>query len=104
MTVNHANDESVSCLVVKNEETDPSPVFERTDPGRICECDMDFSDTYGETPLTIAVKEDRAECVKELIKEGADVNFSDKYGQTPLVCAVKNNRVKCFERTDQSRR
>jgi ankyrin repeat protein len=47
----------------------------------------------GETPLYLAVQENRIEIVRLLIKEKADVNLQKTDGATPLFCASQENRV-----------
>ena len=56
---------------------------------------MNIRHQHGRTPLMLAVKEDHVQCVKKLIKAGADVNIPDKDGLTPLMIAVKEDRAQC---------
>ena len=50
-------------------------------------------DTNGNTPLMIAVIDNKAEIVKFLLDNGAHVNQEDNFGNTPLLIAVRNNNA-----------
>ena len=41
------------------------------------------------TPVHIAAKYDRCECVKILFENGADANIANSFGQTPLHTAAR---------------
>ena len=49
-------------------------------------------DRGGFTPLLYAAREGCAECIRELLRGGADINLADPYGTTPLVLALMNLR------------
>jgi hypothetical protein len=47
-----------------------------------------FSDTFGKTPLIVAIWDSNLDLVKYLIEQGADINTSDSMGDTPLMKAA----------------
>ena len=59
--------------------------------------DINASDESGNTPLHLAVQDERPQIVSFLIANGAKVNVKNNNGQTPLHIAVFNNR---FSRLD----
>lgn len=48
-------------------------------------------DRYNNSPLHLAVKEKKLDCVKYLLENGANINDKNKDGQTPLFIAYDNN-------------
>ena len=50
--------------------------------------DVNARGNMGMTPLNLAVKRDRTDCVQDLLQAKADINARDKYGNTPLYEAV----------------
>ncbi|MEG4173133.1 MULTISPECIES: ankyrin repeat domain-containing protein [unclassified Microcoleus] len=54
--------------------------------------DINARDQYGDTPLHLAVQNNRPEIVSLLIANGAKVNVENASGNTPLHLAVQNNR------------
>ena len=71
---------------------------ERVDQTR---ASVNVRDRDGFTALILAVKEDNVQCVKELIKAGADlntgadVNIWEFFGYTPLMLAVRKDHKQC---------
>ncbi|PSN40934.1 hypothetical protein C0J52_16263 [Blattella germanica] len=57
------------------------------------ECDIDCSNTEGETPLLKATKQGNEEISMKLIKLGANPNTKDKYGNTVMHFAAEENLV-----------
>ena len=53
--------------------------------------DINCVDSFGQTPLMIAVNIMAKEVVSLLLQNGADINASDKTGQTALMIAALNN-------------
>ncbi|MBE9183725.1 ankyrin repeat domain-containing protein [Microcoleus sp. LEGE 07076] len=53
--------------------------------------DINAKDESGNTPLHLAVQEDRPEIVSFLIANGAKLNIENKSGDTPLHLAVQHN-------------
>ena len=54
---------------------------------------IDMKDTYGNSPLHMAIENDCVESVQLLLKYGCDVNICNNHGVTPLiaVCAKKTS-------------
>lgn len=50
----------------------------------------------GETPLMEACKNGHVDCLRVLVKNGADVNVVGKYGKIPLMEACERGRVDCL--------
>ena len=55
--------------------------------------DIDKPNQVGQSPLTIAAAMQKKECVKHLIKKGADVNHKGHNGDTPLHVGVESGVV-----------
>ena len=53
--------------------------------------DVNINDENGDTPLQIAIRENRPGIVKLLLEYGANVNAKDKQGLTPLFAAIVDN-------------
>jgi ankyrin repeat protein len=51
---------------------------------------VNAKDEHGDTPLHIAVRNDRLQLTKRLLDQGADVNLPDAEGHTPLEIAQTN--------------
>lgn len=49
-----------------------------------CRALLDAKDSDGETPLHYAALNGHLDCVKHLVRNGADVNLTDEEGSTPL--------------------
>jgi ankyrin repeat protein len=56
----------------------------------------DALDNAGRAPLHLAVGNDHAEAVQQLIQSGADVDITDMHEMTPLLVAARNNRTTCM--------
>lgn len=54
---------------------------------------INAKDKEGDSALMWAVKDDRADIVKFLLKEGADVNAGNTRGETPLMLAARNGQI-----------
>ncbi|MBR2281582.1 MAG: ankyrin repeat domain-containing protein [Spirochaetales bacterium] len=50
--------------------------------------DVNYVSNDGETPLSIAVEDNKLEYVAILLENGANVNYPNSYGETPLQTAV----------------
>lgn len=61
-------------------------------PDRLSLTDLNIQDNYGWTPLHCAANQSSIDCVKELIKMGADLNIKDHTGRTVLhyMCREKD--------------
>jgi ankyrin repeat protein len=55
--------------------------------------DVDARDSYGATPIHIAIISGNSEMVRLLLTHGADVNASNNYGWTPLHSAAVSGRA-----------
>ena len=53
--------------------------------------DVDLQNTYGWTPLHIAIRRDRRDMVAYLLEHGADIDKVDGVGWTPLMEAVMDD-------------
>ncbi|CAG9324746.1 unnamed protein product [Blepharisma stoltei] len=53
---------------------------------------INYKNSYGHTPLALAVKEGHLETVWELINQGADINATNDVGQSILFLACWHNR------------
>jgi ankyrin repeat protein len=53
--------------------------------------DIDIQNTYGWTPLHIAIRRDRRDMVEYLWEQGADIDKVDGVGWTPLMEAVMDD-------------
>ena len=53
--------------------------------------DLDIQNTYGWTPLHIAIRRDRRDMVEYLWEQGADIDTVDGVGWTPLMEAVMDD-------------
>jgi len=53
--------------------------------------DVNLQNTYGWTPLHIAIRRDRRDMVAYLLEQGADINKVDGVGWTPLMEAVMDD-------------
>lgn len=56
-----------------------------------------YKDTDGYTPLHRAAYNDKLDCVKFLVRKGADINAKTNDFWTPLHCAAKWNNVNTVE-------
>ena len=61
--------------------------------GALLMLDINAIDQSGNTPLHLAIQDDRPEIVSFLIANGAKVNVKNRNGETPLHIAVFNKRV-----------
>ncbi len=60
--------------------------------------DKDKADKYGLTPLHYAARSGYSECVKLLIKAGANVNYAPgREKVTPLHSALRDNQIECVK-------
>ena len=53
--------------------------------------DVNLQNTYGWTPLHIAIRRDRRDMVTYLLEQGADIDKVDGVGWTPLMEAVMDD-------------
>ncbi len=53
--------------------------------------DINIQNTYGWTPLHIAIRRDRRDMVTYLLEQGADIDKVDGVGWTPLMEAVMDD-------------
>lgn len=61
------------------------------------QADVNIQDTCGNTPLTIAAREEFREIVVELIRQGADTEQRDKLGYTAVLVATKFGNADALE-------
>jgi hypothetical protein len=54
---------------------------------------LDRQDATGQTELMLAVRDDRHDAARELLKGGASINFKDPYGWTALTYAVASENA-----------
>lgn len=52
---------------------------------------VNYQDTFGETPLCLAVKNKNIEMIKILLEAGANINHKDRFDYTILSLALKTN-------------
>jgi ankyrin repeat protein/serine/threonine protein kinase len=56
-----------------------------------------LKDVSGQTPLHLAIVDDKIEIVKLLLEYLVDYNLKDNLGNTPLTLAIKKNRIEIVE-------
>ena len=56
-----------------------------------------LKDVSGQTPLHLAIVDDKIEIVKLLLEYLVDYNLKDNLGNTPLILAIKKNRIEIVE-------
>ncbi|XP_073496404.1 histone-lysine N-methyltransferase EHMT1 isoform X6 [Phyllobates terribilis] len=56
-------------------------------------CDLRAVNIHGDSPLHIAARENRYECVSLFLTHGAEVGLKNKEGETPLECCSPNSQV-----------
>ncbi|XP_067128398.1 85/88 kDa calcium-independent phospholipase A2 [Centruroides vittatus] len=56
---------------------------------------INLRNNKGHTPLHLACLNDKPECVKELLRSGADVNIAGTDDGVPLQCAVETSSASC---------
>jgi ankyrin repeat protein/serine/threonine protein kinase len=56
-----------------------------------------LKDVSGQTPLHLAIVDDKIEIVKLLLEYLVDYNLKDNLGNTPLTLAIKKNRIEIAE-------
>ncbi|XP_073397291.1 histone-lysine N-methyltransferase EHMT1 isoform X3 [Dendrobates tinctorius] len=56
-------------------------------------CDLRAVNIHGDSPLHIAARENRYECVSLFLSHGAEVGLKNKEGETPLECCSPNSQV-----------
>ncbi|XP_040297997.1 histone-lysine N-methyltransferase EHMT1 isoform X6 [Bufo bufo] len=56
-------------------------------------CDLKAVNIHGDSPLHIAARENRYECVTLFLDHGAEVSLKNKEGETPLECCSPNSQV-----------
>ena len=56
-------------------------------------CDLHAVNIHGDSPLHIAARENRYECVVLFLSRGSDVTLKNKEGETPLQCSSLNSQV-----------
>ena len=59
--------------------------------------DVNGTCSVGDTPLLVAVQNDKITCVKKLIEAGADVNVASKDGETPLLYAARHGKTQSLK-------
>lgn len=57
--------------------------------------DIELRDRKGQTALHWACLKDHPECVKILLKNGANIEVRDEIGETPLIKAAQSGSVEC---------
>ncbi len=55
-----------------------------------CKPDVNYKNDSGQSMLSTAVKHDKKEIIRTLLKNKANVNIQDKQGKTPLIIACNN--------------
>ena len=55
--------------------------------------DVNWEDTYGNTPLIAACRYGLRLPIRNLIERGADADYENKFGMTPLIEACKGDTV-----------
>ena len=55
--------------------------------------EVDWANTWGETPLFIACQNDHREAARLLLEQGAEVDQADVEGRTPLFDACAKGQV-----------
>ncbi|MBN3275930.1 EHMT1 methyltransferase, partial [Polyodon spathula] len=56
-------------------------------------CDLLAVNVHGDSPLHIAARENRLDCVVLFLSRGADVNLQNKEGETPVECCSLGSQV-----------
>lgn len=59
--------------------------------------DIDIQDSYGLTPLHLAVDLGNKKMIEQLVEKGANINAQDNDGWTPLVHAVRHGKLDTIE-------